>query len=107
LRGFIARVFARLIPLKLIEAMSRGIPAVVSELTAQQLGLGDGDVVLIGRTPEEFARKIVNLYSDPALWRRVRDGALSYVAEHCDPEKFKVALRELLARAEAPRLGRV
>ena len=93
--------FSAGIPLKLIEAMSRGIPAVVSELTARQLGLGDGDVVLIGRTPEEFAHKIVNLYCDPVLWHRARDGALRYVAEHCNPEKFRGALRQLLARAEA------
>jgi GT2 family glycosyltransferase/glycosyltransferase involved in cell wall biosynthesis len=91
--------FSAGIPLKLVEAMSRGIPAVVSELTARQLGLVDGEAVLIGRTPEEFAHKIASLYSDPALWRLVRDGALRYVAERCDPEKLKAALRDLLARA--------
>jgi glycosyltransferase involved in cell wall biosynthesis len=91
------------IPLKLIEAMSRGIPAVVSELTARQLGLVDGEAVLIGRTPEEFAHKIASLYSDPALWLRVRDGALRYVAERCDPERLSAALRDLLARAATVR----
>jgi glycosyltransferase involved in cell wall biosynthesis len=95
--------FSAGIPLKLIEAMSRGIPAVVSELTARQLGLVDGEAVLIGRTPEEFAHKIASLYSDPALWRRVRDGALRYVAERCDPEKLKAELRDLLARAATAR----
>jgi GT2 family glycosyltransferase/glycosyltransferase involved in cell wall biosynthesis len=93
--------FSAGIPLKLIEAMSRGIPAVVSELTARQLGLVDGEAVLIGRTPEEFARKIARLYGDPALWQLVRDGALRYVAQHCDPEKLKAELRDLLARAAA------
>jgi hypothetical protein len=53
--------------------------------------------VLIGRTPEEFAHKIASLYSDPALWQRVR--ALRYVAERCDPEKLKAALHDLLAWA--------
>jgi GT2 family glycosyltransferase/glycosyltransferase involved in cell wall biosynthesis len=91
--------FSAGIPLKLIEAMSRGIPAVVSELTARQLGLIDGEAVLIGRTPEEFAHKIASLHGDPALWQRVRDGALRYVTERCDPEKLKAALHNLLARA--------
>ena len=54
--------------------------------------------MLIGRTREEFANKITALYGDPALWQRVRDGALRYVAERCDPEKLKAALRDLLAR---------
>ena len=91
--------FSAGIPLKLIEAMSYGIPAVVSELTARQLGVCEDGIVLIGRTPEEFVCKITNLYTDPILWRRLRDGALRYVAEHCDPERFRAALRELLARA--------
>jgi 16S rRNA G966 N2-methylase RsmD len=63
--------FSAGVPLKLIEAMSRGIPAVVSELTARQLGLVDGEAVLIGRTPEEYAHKIASLYGDAALWQRV------------------------------------
>jgi len=95
--------FSAGISLKLIEAMSHGVPAVVSELTARQLGLVDGDAVLIGRTPEEFAHKIASLYGDPALWRRVRDGALRYVAERCDPEKLTAVLRDLVARAATVR----
>ena len=79
--------------------MSRGIPAVVAELTARQLGLVDGEAVLIGRTLEEFAHWIASLYGDPALCQRVRDGALRYVAERCDPEKLEAALHDLLARA--------
>ena len=41
----------------------------------------------------------VPVYGDPALWQRVPDGALRYVAERCDPEMLKAALRDLLARA--------
>jgi hypothetical protein len=33
----------------------------------------------------------------------VRDGALRYVAERCDPKKLKAALRDLLARAATVR----
>jgi hypothetical protein len=72
-------------------------------LTARQLGLVDGDAVLIGRTPEEFAHKIARLYGDPALWPRVRDGALRYIADRGDPEKLKAALRDLLARTATVR----
>ena len=47
--------------------MSRATRAVVSELTARQLGLVDDEAVLLGRTPEEFAHKIARLYDDPAV----------------------------------------
>ena len=86
------------ISLKLIEAMSRGVPAVVSELTAKQLGLEDGVEVLIGRTPDEFARKVVALYSDKAMWWSVREAALAYVERYCDPESLKGVLATVIAR---------
>jgi glycosyltransferase involved in cell wall biosynthesis len=95
--------FSAGIAYKLDEAMSRGIPAVVSELTARQLGLVDGEMVLVGRTPEEFARKIVELYRDPELWARLRHNALYHVADRCDPGKVKATLMNALARATSVR----
>ena len=95
--------FSAGIAYKLDEAMSRGIPAVVSELTARQLGLVDGEMVLVGRTPEEFARKIVELYRDPDLWARLRHNALYHVADRCDPGKVKATLMNVLARATSVR----
>ena len=95
--------FSAGIPYKLDEAMSRGIPAVVSELTARQLGLVDGEMVLVGRTPDEFARKIVELYRDPDLWARLRHNALYHVVERCDPSKVKATLKDILAQAAAVR----
>jgi O-antigen biosynthesis protein len=90
--------FSAGIAYKLDEAMSRGIPAVVSELTARQLGLVDGEMVLVGRTPEEFAAKIVELYRDRELWARLRHNALYHVADRCDPAKVKATLESVLAR---------
>jgi hypothetical protein len=87
--------------------MSRGIPAVVAELTARQLGLVDGEAVLIGRTLEEFAHWIASLYGDPALCQRVRDGALRYVAERCDLDVDRAGEGEhrVAAGRVMPRVG--
>ncbi len=95
--------FSAGIPYKLDEAMSRGIPAVVSEVTARQLGLVDGDTVLVGRTPEEFAHKIMQLYCDADLWARVRHNALHHVTERCHPSKVRTMLADVLALATAAR----
>jgi GT2 family glycosyltransferase/glycosyltransferase involved in cell wall biosynthesis len=95
--------FSAGIAYKLDEAMSRGIPAVVSELTARQLSLVDGEMVLVGRTTEEFAAKIVELYRDRELWARLRHNALYHVAERCDPRKVKATLENVLARATSAR----
>lgn len=88
--------FSAGIPLKLCEAMARGLPAVVSELTAIQLGVEDGQEVLVGATPEEMAEQVVRLYTDEALWTRIRENALRFVREHHDPERLGQALDDLI-----------
>jgi glycosyltransferase involved in cell wall biosynthesis len=89
--------FAGGIPLKLAEAMSRGIPAVVSPLIAGQLGVTDGREVLVGRSPDEFAEKVMRVYGDAALWSRLRQNALTFVAETHDPGRLKAALNDIMS----------
>ena len=89
------------IPLKLCEAMARGLPAVVSDLTGAQLGVEDGREVLVGRTPEELAERVVRLYSDEALWGELRGNALEFVRLRHDPETLGRALDDIVAGARA------
>ena len=89
------------IPLKLCEAMARGLPAVVSDLTAAQLGVEDGREVLVGRTPEELAEQVVRLYADKALWNELRANALEFVRQRHDPETLGRALDDILTGALA------
>jgi len=89
------------IPLKLSEAMARGLPAVVSELTALQLGVEDGREVLVGRTADELAEQVVRLYSDEALWNDLRANALDFVRRHHDPEALGRQLDDMIAGALA------
>ncbi len=89
------------IPLKLCEAMARGLPAVVSDLTALQLGVEDGREVLVGRTPEELAQRVVELYSDEALWSRLRENALEFARRRFDPETLGRELDDIVAGALA------
>lgn len=89
------------IPLKLCEAMARGIPAVVSSLTAEQLGVEGGREVLVGRTPQEFAGRIVELYRDQALWERLRENGLAFVRRHNDPDTLRSKLDAIVKAAMA------
>jgi len=89
------------IPLKLCEAMARGLPAVVSELTALQLDVEHGREVLVGRTPAELADRIVELYTSETTWNDVRRNALELVRRRHDPETLGRALDELIGTALA------
>jgi GT2 family glycosyltransferase len=89
------------IPLKLCEAMARGLPAVVSDLTALQLGVEAGKEILVGRTPDELAEEVMRLYSDEALWNELRANALDFVRQRHDPETLGRALDDMLVAALA------
>jgi glycosyltransferase involved in cell wall biosynthesis len=81
------------IPLKLYEASSFGVPSVVTPLVARQVGWEDGSELLIGASPEDFVRRIAELYSNGVLWERVRAGAIAAVARDCSKEAFIAGLR--------------
>lgn len=87
------------IPLKLTEAMGRGVPAVTSEVGTRSLGLSDGEEALSAASDEAFAEGVVRLYTDEELWTRIRDAEIRWVEEHCAPDRLR---DELLRILEAP-----
>jgi glycosyltransferase involved in cell wall biosynthesis len=96
--------YAAGIPLKLYEASAFGLPSVTTPLIAEQVGWTDNRELLIGADPEEFARRIIALYEDEALWERIRAEALSAVARECSREAFLTGLRAVTG--EKPRSPR-
>jgi glycosyltransferase involved in cell wall biosynthesis len=64
------------IPTKVLEASAHGLPCVVSELLAKQLGWNHGREILSATVPAEFARLVVDAYLDEALWTRLRGAAI-------------------------------
>ncbi|OGP75689.1 MAG: hypothetical protein A2V86_15425 [Deltaproteobacteria bacterium RBG_16_49_23] len=93
--------FAAGISLKLLEAMGHGVPAVVTPLIARQLGLADGQGVLVGKDDEDFAAKVVELYENEKLWRELQREALDFVRQHFDPEEMKSRLANFFRSFDA------
>lgn len=95
-RLFIAPAkFAAGIPLKIIEASSKGIPVVGTELARIQLGWSDEEM-LSADSAASFADACVQVYSDESLWSRLREGALAKVREEYSREHIITALRSAL-----------
>ncbi len=93
------------IPLKLLEAMGRGLPAVVSALVAEQLGLQDEREVLIAATPEAFIRQSVRAYTDEKLWSGLQRGSQNYIEENCRPDTLKSRLQLIVETAQTLKGG--
>jgi len=88
---------------KLTEALSYGIPAVVSKQGASGLNLTDGQQVLIAENDEEFVQKVIQLEQDEKLWHKLQKSGQQYIRDHCSPE----VMRENLYKILGPREGAV
>jgi O-antigen biosynthesis protein len=96
-RAFVAPTrFAAGIPLKVIHAAANGVPVVCTSLLARQLGWSEGIDLLSGDSPADFARNCASLYSDEALWGRLRSNAMRRVETECSSAVLRTALREAL-----------
>lgn len=87
------------IPLKVLEAMSFGIPCVVSDLIAGQLNLTDGVEALVGRDGTELAAKIVEAHERRETWVRLQREGFALIRKNCDPARLDQRLQEVIAAA--------
>jgi GT2 family glycosyltransferase/glycosyltransferase involved in cell wall biosynthesis len=88
------------ISLKLIEAMSEGIPAVVSRFGGVGLDLDDGREALVAERDDEFVDKVVRLYEDEVLWTTVQRAAQRYVRRNFSRDAMRDQLANLLVPAD-------
>ncbi|MEK6793379.1 MAG: glycosyltransferase [Spirochaetota bacterium] len=84
--------FAGGIPYKLHHASSFGIPSVVTPLIAEQVGWRNGYEVMVGDTPEMFARAVHDLYTDERSWNRMQRAMLMRMRRDCSEHAFTSAL---------------
>jgi len=93
--------FAAGIMWKVTEAMSYGLPCVLSTVAAQGLEIRDGEEALRAVDDDDFVKKAARLYQDRALWTHIREHELEYVAKNCDPAAIEKKLGEFLDRVSA------
>ena len=92
--------FAAGTPYKIYEAAAMGLPCVVTNLLAKQLGWRDGEELLAvpEDNPSAFAAAIARLYHDEILWARLRDNALRRLARENAPAAFARQVKKILDR---------
>jgi len=92
--------YAAGLPFKLYEASGYGVPSVVTPLIAEQVGWRNAEELLVGADPEDFARKVVSLYTDNELWCRISSAAAKAVGRDCSREKFAADLNRAVNSLE-------
>jgi polysaccharide biosynthesis protein PslH len=97
---------ARGVQNKVLEAMAMGIPVVASPAAIQGIEVTDGEDVLTGASPEEFALKVTMLLTDAELRKAITKRAWNTMKQLYNWELIGTKLEALLNAApshEAPR----
>ena len=84
---------------KIVTSMYYEVPVVTTSLGAEGMGLIDSEHVLIADTPEIFASKVVELYSNKNIWEKLSKNSLRYVKAGYSK---KAALEKLLPILDLP-----
>jgi GT2 family glycosyltransferase len=94
------------IPLKVLESAAHGLPAVVTPLTADQLNWQENRDILVGHDPLDFARKVIDLYSNRDVFYTLRQNALNRVKEEYSSERFRENLKSVINLAVGIKSGK-
>lgn len=84
---------------KVNQAMSHGLPVVVTTIAAEGMHLRNGIDAMIADDAEAMASAIIRLYRDPDLWLRLSDAGMENVAQHFSLNVARQALRNALGVA--------
>ena len=87
---------------KVVSSLCAGLPCVVSPVAAEGMGLEDGKQILIGRSPEEMAAKIIKLYNDRDLWQTMSREGLVLAEASYSQAAFRRRLREGVIGLQLP-----
>ncbi|TCV95740.1 glycosyltransferase involved in cell wall biosynthesis [Luteibacter rhizovicinus] len=86
---------------KVNQAMSHGLPVVLTTLAAEGMYLQDDIDALIADQAGAMADAIDRVYHDEALWMRLSDGGLENVRSHFSTERARETLRRALNEPSA------
>lgn len=67
---------------KINQSLAYGLPVVATTPAVEGMFLENGESVLIADEPWEFARQVVRLYRDPALWEMLSNKGLAVMEKH-------------------------
>lgn len=81
---------------KIGSSICYGTPCVASEIAVEGMRMKEGEEVLVARTDAEFARKILDLYSNEALWTSVSNAGHKFARRNYSIETITESVRMIL-----------
>ena len=87
---------------KVVSSLCHGVPAVVSPVAAEGMGLQDGRDILIAREPAQWLQHLERAYCEKAVWRGLSGNGLEAMRKSHTLEAGTAVLRDILALEPAP-----
>ena len=81
---------------KIITAMYYGVPVVGTSVGVEGIGMENGKNVLTADSADEFADKVVKLYSDESLWSKISYNSMNLVESKYNKDNLALFFKELL-----------
>ena len=80
-------------------SMCYGLPVVGTPVAAEGMWLEDGRDILIAESSEEYAQKIVQVYTDREIWCRLSEGGYRNIHAHFSIEAASSAIQRVIRSA--------
>ena len=87
---------------KIITSMSHGVPVIATPLAIEGMGCTDGEDILVGDAPSDFADAIVEAYTNEQVWLRLSDNGLALVGSLYSRDAGHARLASLLGSFNLP-----
>ena len=93
--------FAAGVPMKVHEAASHGVPVVMTDLLARQLGWLQEEIAATPAEPEPMAAAIRNLAVNAKAWRANQELQTRLIERDCNLEGFEALIRRIIGDPKA------
>ena len=81
---------------KVLQSLSLGIPVIGTKIAAEGMGLIDGLTITVSENPRDFAKNIVDLYSNQERWEFLQENSMKFVRSEHSPESISRLFDEIL-----------
>ena len=86
---------------KVTQSLAWGLPVVATPVAAEGMDVSDGEQLIVASDPAAFADRLVALYGDEAMWRRLSDAGRRHVLAQFGHDAIRSSVGSLLATVRA------
>ncbi|WP_458095237.1 glycosyltransferase [Roseomonas sp. WA12] len=83
---------------KVASSLAAGVPCIATPVAAEGMSLSEDTGILVASEPEAFAARLLEAYTDEALWNRLSVGGLEHAGKALSPAAWQDRLETLLQR---------